>query len=376
MAVGAEFPDIDTVWSLRGPISGFEHHRGITHTFLGIPFEAGLLLLAVFAWHTTRRGRPFDEGAGARKRADRISLTGIPVRWGALYGLIVLAMLSHLLLDYTNNYGLRPFFPFNDRWYAGSIVFIFDPLMFAMLLAGLVFPALFGLVGREIGAKQTSPAGSGWARAALAGVLLLWGSRVYEHRRALEVAERTTLRAPAAGPVGNAALPEAGRPGPDGSNGLSAADGGELPLAEEPVRLSLQPLRALASPDPLSIFRWYTAVDFGPAYQLGVADSRSATSVPGRILVKPEPSSLLTAAERSRLGRMYLHWSPMPFLSVGAGSGETGQRGTQTVWFEDPRFMGEMPVFHRGGPPPLTGAVVLRPDGTVLAEAMDGQYQR
>ena len=28
MAIAAEFPDIDTVWSALGPVTGFEHHRG------------------------------------------------------------------------------------------------------------------------------------------------------------------------------------------------------------------------------------------------------------------------------------------------------------------------------------------------------------
>ena len=32
MAVAAEFPDIDTLWGLRGPVEGFAHHRGNTHT--------------------------------------------------------------------------------------------------------------------------------------------------------------------------------------------------------------------------------------------------------------------------------------------------------------------------------------------------------
>ena len=40
------------------------------------------------------------------------------MRWGLLYGFVLIALLSHLLLDWTNNYGLRPFFPFNPHWYA------------------------------------------------------------------------------------------------------------------------------------------------------------------------------------------------------------------------------------------------------------------
>src|SRR6202041_2036009 len=76
MAIAAEFPDIDTLWSLRGPIEGFQHHRGITHTFLGLPFEAALIVAGVYAWHRWRVRR-----ARATTTASR-PLTGAPVRWG------------------------------------------------------------------------------------------------------------------------------------------------------------------------------------------------------------------------------------------------------------------------------------------------------
>ena len=33
MTLAAEMPDIDVFWSIRGPLAGFQHHRGITHTF-------------------------------------------------------------------------------------------------------------------------------------------------------------------------------------------------------------------------------------------------------------------------------------------------------------------------------------------------------
>ncbi len=352
MVIAAEFPDIDTVWSLRGPISGFQHHRGITHTCLGLPFEAGLLLLGVFLWHRWRSRK------GVHLSGNRTQQEQVAVRWGALYALILLALLSHLLLDYTNNYGLRPFFPFNERWYAASIVFIFDPLLFSFLVAGLLLPSVFRLVSREIGAGHRPVTGSGWARAALVGVLLLWGIRTYEHGRAIALAAQSTLRAPMTS-IDSVA---------------GSADVG--PVAPAQVRPLLQPLQTLANPDPLSIFRWYTATDFGPAEQLGLADSRLGTLVPGRILVKPAPTPALEAAERSRLGRIYLDWSPMPFLSVTHDSEGAFGGGMQTVRFEDPRFMGDTPILHQNGPPPLTGVVVLDAHGAVLAEAMDGRFGR
>ncbi len=115
MAIAAEMPDLDTVSSMFGPVAGFEHHRGITHTFAAVPFEAALLTLVFFGVHRMRR-RP---------------ATRAPTRWGWLFAGTLVALLSHLLLDWTNNYGIRPFFPFNPRWYAGSFVFIFEPVLLA-----------------------------------------------------------------------------------------------------------------------------------------------------------------------------------------------------------------------------------------------------
>ncbi len=357
-SVAAEFPDVDTLWSLRGPVSGFQHHRGITHTFLGVPFEAGLLLAGVYLWHRMRLRRDLRTAGPAPPRWK----DGPPPRWGALYGLILLGLLSHLLLDYTNSYGLRPFFPFNDHWYAGSIVFTFDPLLFTLLVVGLLMPALFGLINREIG-DHRRVVSSGWARAALAGVLLFWAVRTYEHGRAMALAQSTSLRAPA-----------------DESANAATDDAGSQITVPEPPRLLMQAQRALASPDPLSIFRWYTTTDFGPAYQMGTADSRLGTLETGRLLIKPAPSAALSAAERSRLGRIYLDWSPMPFLQVEKGAmlpeKFLDNRSVQVVRFEDPRFMGGTSLLQRGSLPPLTGKVVLGPANGVVLEGVDGRFGR
>ncbi len=73
------------------------------------------------------------------KRAARARLTARSqilspkplLRWGLLYGFALLALLSHLLLDFTPTAtACAPFLPFNPHWYAGSFVFIFDPLIF------------------------------------------------------------------------------------------------------------------------------------------------------------------------------------------------------------------------------------------------------
>jgi len=361
MAVAAEFPDIDTVCSWRGPIVGFQHHRGITHTFLGIPFEAALIVAGIYGLHRwrvarARRALPAAVQPDPANRPLTKPLTAAPVRWGLLYAFTLLALLSHLWLDFTNNYGLRPFFPFNPRWYAASITFIFDPLMFAMLLAAILLPPLFRVVSAEVGARRQPFPARGWAVAALLGVCLLWGWRGLEHSRAVDLAMAQTFAQPSGGPV----LPITDE----------ASTQPDSPLPPEPPPVLLQPQRVLASPDPVNPWRWSTVSDFGPLYQLAAVDLRVGTSAASAKQVKLNTNPQLEAAIRSPLGRAYLDWSPMPFLSQDAGG------AVRSVRFQDPRFLGDIPWLRLRGPQaPLTGVVELDPENRVIAERMDGKLQ-
>ena len=40
LTLAFEAPDIDSVTYIWGPITGLEHHRGITHSLIGAPFLA------------------------------------------------------------------------------------------------------------------------------------------------------------------------------------------------------------------------------------------------------------------------------------------------------------------------------------------------
>ena len=175
MTLAAEAPDLDTLWSIRGPIAVFQHHRGWTHTLLGLPFEAAVVVGAVYLFHRWRL------------RRHKPATQSVPLRWGLLYGFALIALLSHLLLDWTNNYGLRLFFPFNPHWYAGSLVFIFEPVIFVFLLIALIAPALFGLVNSEVGARKPAFRGRGWAIAALIAIVALWGWRALEQQQAIQL---------------------------------------------------------------------------------------------------------------------------------------------------------------------------------------------
>jgi inner membrane protein len=244
------------------------------------------------------------------------------------------------LLDYTNNYGLRPFFPFNPHWYAGSFVFIFDPLIFALLLGALLAPPLFGLISAEGGARRQPFRGRGWAIAALVGIVALWGWRAFEHQLAVQLALNETITATS-----------------------PTADPNATPVY-------LQGQRALASPDMLSPFRWSTVTDFGPVYQMAEIDTRSGTVRPADSLEsKPDRSAAVLAAEASPLGRVYMDWSPMPFVEVD----RTGSAGESVVRFSDPRFMGGR--LQSSGHSALSGSVTVSASGQVLRQSLDGRVE-
>ena len=344
MAVAAEFPDIDTLWSLRGPVASFQHHRGITHTFVGLPFEAAVIVGGVYIFHRWRL-RP---QARAPRASRSHALTAAPVTWGYLYLFALLALLSHLLLDYTNNYGIRPFFPFHPGWYAASITFLFDPLMFVFLLAALVLPAILRLVSSEVSGRRQPFAARGWAIAALLGVMALWTLRGVQHNRAIDLAMRQSIAVP-----------------------------GDTPLASSAAYL--QPQKVLASPDPFSIFRWWTVTDFGALYQLGEANTRSGAFFPAQQAVaKNSTTPQVLSAERSQLGRVYMDWSPMPFISVlRQGTAEAAgidlPPGHTLVVFQDPRFMGNIPLMRSRTP--LQGSVELDENSQVVREEMGAKEQ-
>jgi inner membrane protein len=348
MTIAAEMPDLDTLWSVEGPIAGFQHHRGITHTFAALPFEAlavvGSLWL-VHRWRVDRAGKlsaPAIDVEGADRPLVR-PLTAAPVRWGLLYLFVLFALLSHILLDWTNNYGVRPFFPFNPHWYAGSLVFVFEPVIFLALLTGLLAPALFGLVSSEVGARKPAFRGRGWAIFALAVTVGLWGWREVEHDDAVRLAS-------------------AAQYGPDST--------------------STQVLRVSASPYPGNPFRWHTVAETPDFYQMATVDSLKQTveTNPEQDLFYKPPTTLATlVAKRSWLGEVYLDWSSWPMITdVGLRTppdAPTVAPEWTAVKFVDLRFMYDTSLMQGRLNPPLSGTVYVDADRRVARMEFGGRVQ-
>jgi inner membrane protein len=326
MTLAAEAPDIDVLWGFRGPVAGFEHHRGMTHTFLGAPFVALAVTAFVWLWHRSRKRPPT-----------------VAPRWALIWLLSLLAVFSHIFLDWTNNYGIRPFFPFNPRWYALDIAFILEPVIFAALLLGLVVPAILGLADSEIGARKPLFRGRGWAIAALVLVGIDLGVRAVEHHRAMYLISNTQF--------------------------------GDQSI-----------LRAGAEPYPVNPFHWFAVVEAANYYQTGSVNTQAETvdtSDQDDIIFKPPVTPAVAAAKRSWLGRVYLDWARFPLVTDrGRGnlvaSDELAPQPQDTaVEFRDLRFA--YSFLSRGNDrasATLTAWVYVNPDGAIDAMVMSNHLQK
>ena len=281
MTLAAEAPDIDVLGSFKDPVFGFAHHRGFTHSFLGLVLVQAVVVGLMYAiW---------------RMRERRVKDPNLPPRWGLLFVFAYIAGLTHILLDFTNNYGVRPFWPFWEKWYSWDIVFIVEPVIWLLLVGGLVLPAFFSLINDEIGVRRKGPQGKLAAVAALLGVLALWGVRDYEHRLAVNALEARVY---------------------DGAD----------------------PIRVSAYPSWLNPFRWYGVVETQDFFATMLVDSSIPEADPeGRMKIQPKPEEtpVTLAAKRSYLGRAYLDWAKYPITETEQV--ENPQAG-YIVRFRDLRF--------------------------------------
>lgn len=309
MTLAAEAPDLDTLWLLKGPVVGFAHHRGFTHSFLGlIPVAAVVTGFMYLVW---------------RLRGRRTNIPNLTPRWGWLFLFAYLAGLSHILLDFTNNYGVRPFWPFSPRWYSWDIVFIIEPALYLLLLAGLVVPEFRSR-------HQAKPRGLIAARLALLGVLGLYGLRDYEHRQAAHALGKKVFA-----------------------------------FAESPAE---RPTRASAYPYAWTVFRWHGVGETRDFFVSADIDTRSERFSPDRMEYFPKPvdTPVVLAARRSYLGRVYLSWARYPWIT------ESDRGEDAIVHFTDLRF--ERPTTR--GRSPLAGSVELNKNLEIVRETFGTREQR
>jgi inner membrane protein len=267
------------------------------------------------------------------------------IRWGWLYFAALIASLSHILLDWTNNYGVRPFFPFNPRWYAGSFVFIADPILWAILLAAVLIPWILGLADNEIGARRVPFRGRSWAIFALCGMVLVWALRLSQQLQARALLENVQV------------------------------------TAQPATRIALEPY-------PFNPFHWHAILETPSAFQTAEIDTRTgqiASDPSTDAFFKPPVTPAVEAAKQTELGRAYLDWGswavvrdlgPQPIPYLDAPQLPAGRAWT-TVQFSDLRFAYSFLPNSSAVPRNPLGAEVYIVDGHEEAgSSINGRPQR
>jgi inner membrane protein len=316
LTLAAEAPDLDVISRFWGSAFGLNHHRGFTHSFLGVPIVAAVVVAFVYGIWRLR----------GRKTRD----PNLPPRWGLLYAYACLAGFSHILLDYTNSYGVRPFWPFSERWVSWDIIYIVEPILLVVMTLGLIVPALFSLINQEIGARQKGPPGRFAATVALVVVFAYWGLCDYEHRRTLAALEARTYQ---------------------GTDAVHAS----------------------AYSYPFNPFRWYGVAETPGFFAMMNVSSLTVNSITPevdpegnmQIRYKPEETPATLAAKQTYLGRVYLSWAQYPITETETLPVDPGDNthAAYLVRFRDLRY-----TYPGGSRATLGAAVLLTRDLKVVEE--------
>jgi len=250
--LAANIPDIDVVASAGGTLNYLEYHRNLTHSLLFMP----LMALAAVAI---------------------VRLVGRkPVTWGWAFFAALIAVASHLALDWTNVYGIRLLLPFSGEWLRADTTAVVDLWIWAVLAVGIAGPFLARLVGSEItsGGAKDRHHGRGFAWFALLVVLLYNSGRGVLQARAV------------------------------GSLAARMYDGAV-------------PLRVAAMPDPVNPFKWRGIVETSGSYV--IQDLNMALdpgSARGTVFHKPDPEPAIDAARRTAVFQSFLRFSQYPLWRV------------------------------------------------------------
>lgn len=263
--IGANLPDVDILGLLFGQNLGFR--RGITHGMAALAIWPFVLTGALLLWNQWCRQRD-------------------PHRPRALPAVLLLAsavaILSHPLLDWFNNYGMRWLMPFDGRWFYGDTWFIVDPWVLGVLVLTLWLGR--GRVGRE-----------GSPVPARVGLVMLAA-----YAAAMGIGSRVGVR------VVHAELTRLGFP---------------------------TPAAVMVTPLPLNPFTRFVLVDEGDGYLTG-------TLAPGRPLRLAMESRIpkgmdqvdLARVRQDPSGRQFLGWARFPY----ARQEQAGD--TTVVTLDDARY--------------------------------------
>ncbi len=333
-------PDVDVVVTLGGAAKYLEFHRGPTHGPLGVVGLAAVV--AGLVW----LGRERWDNHGNEPRASLLMLWGV-----SMVGIV-----GHILMDLPTSYGTRPLSPFAWTWFSVDWMPIVDMYLLAILGGALWLargPRRDAIIARR---RRRN------AAIALGLMAVNYGVRAASHHIAV-------ARAPQAfGGRLPAWCAQSVRPS-------WAIDRWPRPASASPRDLAASNclVEMAAIPDFVSPFRWRLIAQLSTAYEMhdidlltgrGLSDGTrlSTRTLPVRVSNQWTPA--VTAAARAPTARLFLGFSRFP-----AVRSLVDDDGSATVQWRDLRFiqgdLNDPRQFRRG----LFGATVtLGADGAVRGD--------
>jgi inner membrane protein len=228
--------------------------RGWTH---GVLAQALLPVVLTAAFVAVDRWRPPRPGSA-------------PLRTSALLLLGYIGVLSHVAMDWLNNYGVRLLMPFSRRWFYGDSVFIVDPWLWLTLAAGV-------LLARRAGPERSRRAG----RTRMAAIAVV---------------------------IATAYI---------GAMVISARAARGYVMASWTARSGSPPVKLMVGPVPITPFRKTVILDAGDVYHRG-----TFTWFPRRFEIAPDvvpkhdrDPAVLQAQEDPRF-RAILVWARFPYYEL------------------------------------------------------------
>jgi len=253
MLIAGTIADIDLLSALFGPAAYFNARRTYTHSLLG---TAVIVVITVFLTRFL-----------AKEHRESISALVFPLTFAATF---------HVLFDLFQSEGIALLIPFRLSRLAFDCLPVIDPWILTLFLAGILLPELLRLVSSEIGAKNKLPRGRTGAIVALVLVLAYIGARALLHSAGVAALEARSYH-------------------------------------------SASPRHVAAYPDALSILAWHGVVETQSLLCLvdvPAGPGRNFDPENAECFHKPEPSTELDAAQRSRTAQEYIRVVPFPSAVV------------------------------------------------------------
>ena len=248
--------DVDAFSAIISPCAYVTWYRTYTHSVL-VSLIVGSILSLTYRMLASRE-------LLSRLSAGTVFVAGLLTQW------------LHLVIDAAQWQGVELFWPINTARIAMDWLPAIDPWIVTILIAAIVLPEFFHLIGAEIGAKDKRPRGFVGAIVGLVMVLAYVGLRADLHATAVAQMQNRSYS-------------------------------GELPR------------RVAAFSDFVSLVTWHGVAETESALHLiavHINSSRRSSLDPGINLFKPEANPLLQAAQATESAKRFLRVARFPKATV------------------------------------------------------------